>query len=406
MNIFQRTKLAFKAALSTWKGKGFDFSSWMGRTFFGIDNSQLATNENIFSVITRLSNTMASLPLKLYKDYDIQSNNTAYLVANEPNPQMTSFEFIRIMEVNRNETGNAYAIIHRDIRAQVEAIYPLDPTYVEPFIDLDTSELWYKIMAQNGTYYAHSTDIIHVKHITGASRLAGINPLKVLVNTLKFDKAVQEFALSEMEKLDSFILSYGANVDDDKRKQVVDNFRQFYKENGGVLFKEPGVEIDPVEKHYISSDTINNEKITRDRVANVFNVPVAFLNEASGGFSNNEQMMIQFVQMTISPIVRQYEQELNKKLLTTSEKRSGFYFKFNIGALLRGDTAARTAFYHNMLRDGGMSRDEVRRFEDLPPRGGQAAELWISGDMYPLEMDPALRKSSATKGGENNGKSE
>lgn len=406
MNIFQRTKLAFKAAVSGWQGKLFDFTSWFGRTFWGIDNSQLATNENIFSVITRLSNTMASLPLKLYKDYDIHSNNVAFLIANEPNAQMTSFEFMRTMEVNRNETGNAYAIIQRDIRAQVEAIYPLDPTYVTPFTDLDTGELWYKIIAQNGTYYANSADVIHVKHITGASRLAGISPLKVLANTLRFDKAVQDFALSEMEKLDSFLLSYGANVDEEKKKQVVDNFRQFYAENGGVLFKEPGIEIAQLEKQYISSDIINNEKITRDRVANVYNVPVIFLNETGGGFSNTEQLMIQFVQMTVTPIVRQYEQEFNKKLLTTSEKRSGFYFKFNMGALLRGDTAARTAFYHSASRDGYMTRDEIRRYEDLPPMGGQAAELWISGDMYPLEMDPALRKTTSLRGGEGNGKSE
>lgn len=66
---------------------------------------------------------------------------------------------------------------------------------------------------------------------------------------------------------------------------------------------------------------------------------------------------------------------------------------------MRGDTAARTQFYHNMLRDGAMSRDEVRMLEDLPPRGGMAAELWISGDMYPLEMDPTQRK-----GGEKIGK--
>ena len=46
-----------------------------------------------------------------------------------------------------------------------------------------------------------------------------------------------------------------------------------------------------------------------------------------------------------------------------------------------------------------MEPDEVRRLEDLPPKGGKAAELWISGDLYPIEMDPTLRK-----GGEKSGK--
>lgn len=41
-----------------------------------------------------------------------------------------------------------------------------------------------------------------------------------------------------------------------------------------------------------------------------------------------------------------------------------------------------------------MAQDEVRMLEELPPKGGKASELWISGDMYPLEMDPTLRKSN------------
>jgi hypothetical protein len=53
-----------------------------------------------------------------------------------------------------------------------------------------------------------------------------------------------------------------------------------------------------------------------------------------------------------------------------------------------------------MIRSSGMTPDEVRQYEDLPPKGGKAAELWISGDMYPLEMDPTLRKgvSASDKG--------
>lgn len=33
-----------------WKGESYDFSHWEGRKFWGIDNSNLATNENIFSL--------------------------------------------------------------------------------------------------------------------------------------------------------------------------------------------------------------------------------------------------------------------------------------------------------------------------------------------------------------------
>lgn len=400
MKLLNRFKRSFKMAMIGWKGKGYDFSDWFGRTFWGIDNSNLATNETIFSVISRISNTVSSLPLKLYQNYDYKMTVSADVVINNPNPNMTSMELFNKLEVSRNETGNAYAIIFRDIRYQVEKIVPIESTYVTPFINSDDGELWYKVLGDNGSYYIHNMDILHFKHISGVGRLEGISPLKVLTNTLKFDKSVQEFSLSEMEKKESFILTYGANVTTEKRKEVITDFKRFYNENGGILFQEPGVEVEKIQKQYFASDTLASERITRSRVANVFNIPVSFLNDSEGGtFSSNEQMMIQFVQMTLTPIVRQYEQELNRKLLTQQERKAGFYFKFNIGSLLRGDTTARTAFYQMMIRSAGMKPNEVRQLEDLPPVAGEAEKLWISGDLYPIDL-PISERKSTSKGGE------
>lgn len=398
---YSRAKFAFKAAVAGWKNAGFDFTSWAGRTFWGIDNGKLATNETIFSVITRLANTLSSLPIKLYRNYDLEMNQAADIVLNNPNPNMTSFECFNKIEVSRNETGNGYAVIKRDIRMQPEQLLPIDSSYVTPFLNTDDGELWYQVTGIDSTYYFHNMNIFHVKHITGSSRWSGISPLNVLKNTLDYDKAVQEFSLSEMQKKDSFTLEYGANVDDEKKKRIIDDFRRFYQENGGILFQEPGVVVKEIQRKYFASDTISSEKITRSRVANVFNVPVSFLNDGEGqGFSSNEQMMIQFVQMNLTPTVRQYEQEMNRKLLTLAERNAGFYFKFNLGGLLRGDTSARTQFYQAMIRSGGMTQDEVRMLEDLPPKGGNASKLWVSGDLYPIDMDPLQRKGGEKSSGE------
>lgn len=396
---------AVKAAAAGWKGAGFNFSSWAGRTFWGIDNSKLASNETVFSVVTRLANTMSALPLKLYKDYDVVTDHLAGdLLINEPNQNMGGSEMINKLEVDRNETGNGYAIIGRDIRAQPTSITPIESSAVTPVINSDDSSLWYEVRGVKGTYYVHNMDMIHVKHITGSSRWQGISPMDVLKNTIQYDKAVQEFSLSEMEKKDSFILSYNANVDNEKRQKIIDDFKRFYNENGGILFKEPGVDIKEIDKKYFSSDTLASERITRSRVANVFNVPVTFLNDNEGqSYASNEQMMIQFVQMKLTPDVRQYEQEFNRKLLRPDERKKGFYFKINMGGLLRGDMAARTAFYQMMIRGAGIKPDEIRRLEDFPPVGGMADKLWISGDLYPVDMDPALRKSTTStplEGGE------
>lgn len=401
---FSRIKMAVSGAVAGWKGQTYDFSSWLGRTFWGVDNSKLANNETIFSVVSRLSNIIASLPIKMYKNYDLENNSASDVLINGPNQNMTSFDLIRNMETARNENGNTYALIERDIRGQVSRISPLISTYVEPVLEQESKELWYQVIGDGGTYYFHNLDVLHLKHIVSSQGLKGINPIKVLTNTIDFDKAIREFSLKEMQSApNSFIVTYGANIDKEKRKEIIEDFKRFYQDNGGILFQEPGVTIDQLERKYIAADTFTSERITRSRVANVFNVPVTFLNDNEGqSYGSNEQLMQQFVQLTLMPIIRQYEQEFNRKLLTPAERKAGFYFKFNVGALLRGDTTARNTLYHGGLRDGWLTRNDVRRWEDLPPIPGKADELWISGDMYPLDMDPSERKGVSASGKQTN----
>ncbi|ABQ23667.1 phage portal protein [Clostridium kluyveri] len=403
INLFGKVKNVFKSnrirAQTTSTPVFQRFAKWIGRTFWGIDNSTLSNNELIFSIISRISNTFASLPVKVYQNYEEVHNDISDLVSNSPNQNMTSFEFHQKMETDRNEHGNAYALIERDIRLNPVSLIPIPPCYVMPFMNIDDGSLWYEVNINGSTRYIYNTEIIHVKHITGSSRLAGISPIKVLTNALKYDKAVQEFSLKEMDKIDSFKIKYDANLGKEKQEAIVDNLRQFISDNGGALFEENGVTIDEIQRGYTSADTINSEKITRTKMANVFTVPVAFVNEVEGqSYSSNEQVMIQYVQMRLTPDVRQYEQEYNRKLLNPIQRKQGQYFKFSVNALLRGDMAARTAFYQSGVRNGYLKQDEVRMLEDYPPAGGNANKLWVSGDLYPIDMDPSLRK-----GGDNSG---
>lgn len=353
----------------------------------------LEHNELIFSVITRLANTISSMPVRLYHNYKEVTDGVGNLVNGSANPTFSSFDLLNKTEVSRDETGNGIILIERDVRMQPVALWPIPPRYVTPFIDRENREIWYEITGINQNMMVNSSDVIHVKHITGASRIWGISPLKVLHGALDFDNAVQEFSINEMSKKDSFKVKYDANVDDELRENVIDGFRNFIAENGGVLFQEPGVEIDEIQHSFNSGNVSDTDKITRTRIANAYNIPVSFLNDLSGGYSSNEQNMTQFVQMTVVPIVKQYESEFNRKLLTPQQRAQGYYFKFNVNGLMRGDTQARTAFYQMMIRNGIASSNDLRKLEDMPPIDDENAnKLWISGDLYPIDMDPVQRK--------------
>lgn len=398
-----------------WVGPNFNFASWGDSTVFGSQNNTLSTNEEIFSVITRLANTVSSLPIHLYKNYRETKNNISGLLEGEANPSMSSFALINQLETSRNVSGNAYAFIERDVRGVPIKLWPIDPTTVTIKRDTDDNSIWYEVSSANPNYHflVFNTEMIHVRHITPLTGELGISPIDVLKGPLDFEKAIEEFSLGEMQKKDQYIIKYDRSISPEKREAMIKDFVRMVKENGGAVVQEKGFDYDRFASDFHPSDLKTAESITRSRIANAFNVPLSFLNDTVGSShtsSMSEQAMIQFVQMTLVPIVKQYEAEFNRKLLTQSQRASGFYFKFNVNGLMRGDTAARTNFYQMMIRNGIATQNDLRKLEDLPPIDEESANItWISKDLFPSvnQMKASLQDASdeenSAKGGEENG---
>lgn len=349
----------------------------------------LANNETIFAAVSRLSNSLGSLPLKLLdKEYRQVYDHIAAELIIQPNPNMTGYDFIRTMEAIRDTEGNAYAMKEYDATYQPKALWILDPNKVKEVIEEDSKELWYEIEGHKGRYYVHNMDIIHVKHIHGYG-YRGISPLKVLTNTRDYDAKVRNFSLKQIDSAitASFILKMASHVNDKSKESTLESFRRFYQDNGGVLIQEQGTEITDIgQRNFIDTKIFETEKITRTRVASVYNMPPHMLGEVENtNYSTMEQMTLEFVQMTMVPIARQYEMEFNQKILTASDRRKGLYFKFNLNALLRGDMKTRGDFYFKGVRSGLFKPNEIRAWEDLPPdKNGD--KLYVSGDLYPIDQ--------------------
>lgn len=389
MNLFGRMRSWItRSKKDKYAGNSYDFSKWFEprNIFQQLSSNTLATNETIFAAVSRLSNSMASLPIKLRKEYESVSGVVADLLSTSPNENMTAFEFIRILETHRNINGNGYAIKMYDQYNQVESLHILDPTRVAPVIEARTGELWYEVQGENGRYYVHNMDMIHVRHIYFGTGFKGISPIDVLKNTINFDSQVRQFSLDSMDGAikTSFILKMSAQLDEDKRKEAIESFKRFYRENGGVLIEQQGTEIDSIEREFIDTKVFEVEKITKNRVAMVYNLPVHMLGETDGiNYSSMEQMALEFVQFTLTPICRQYEQEFARKVLTKRERQEGYEFKFNLNALLRGDIKTRGEFYFRGIRSSWFTPNDVRALEDLPPAEG-GDQLYISKDLIPL----------------------
>ena len=84
-------------------------------------------------------------------------------------------------------------------------------------------------------------------------------------------------------------------------------------------------------------------------------------------------------------IIKQYEEEINNKLLTDEQRKAGCYYKFNEKVLFRTDSKTQMQYFKDAVGGSIMKPNEARRKLDLPDgEGGDT--LLANGSMVPLTM--------------------
>lgn len=374
------------------------FNNW-----FKFYNSELANNETIFSAVTMKANAIASAPVSINLDYrklNPGEHKLSYLFKYGPNPRQTMFSFMQYMEATRNTNSGAYAIIeYSNVLGDISAIWPLKSEFVEPIIDQDSGELYYEITDHddNTKKYVHNSHIIALEYLDN-NGFKGINPLNVLKNTIDYDREIKEFSINQMKT--SLKANAVVKIDttlDEESLEEYDAMMEQMQENG-IIYLDDGKDIKELSaKTYIDPNIFDIEKITVERVERVFNI----IGKLTKGSSSNKTTTsdtedLLYLKDSILPVIRQYEQEFSKKLLTTKEKMQGYEIKLNMQGYARATMEKRGNFYQIMLRSSAMTVNEVRRLEDLPPvEGGD--KRYMSRDLCPVELYDEFIKNSITK---------
>ena len=373
------------------------FNNW-----FKFYNSELANNETIFSAVTMKANAIASAPVSINLDYrklNPGEHKLSYLFKYGPNPRQTMFSFIQYMEATRNTNSGAYAVIeYSNVLGDISAIWPLKSEFVEPIIDQDSGELYYEITDHddNTKRYVHNSHVIALEYLDN-NGFKGINPLNVLKNTIDYDREIKEFSINQMKT--SLKANAVVKIDttlDEESLEEYDAMMEQMQENG-IIYLDDGKDIKELSaKTYIDPNIFDIEKITVERVERVFNI----IGKLTKGSSSNKTTTsdtedLLYLKDSILPVIRQYEQEFSKKLLTTKEKMQGYEIKLNMNGYARATMEKRGNFYQILYRNGILSANEIRILEDLPPvEGGD--KRYISRDLCPVDLFDDFIKSSIT----------
>lgn len=389
-----RRKRIIKAAIA--QGLTVPSQTKLNRTWFPHwwrGDYTLHNSELIFSAVSRLANSLSAMPVQLYKGSVPQKSEVNDLLRYAPNPNMTSCQFFRTMEACRCIYGNAYALKIYSPSGVVERLDILDPNKVEPIIERNSGELWYKITPdkeeERSTYYVHNYNVLHVQFVS-TSGIKGVSPVSVLFDTLSYNDSIQKFSADQLEKgvNAAIVLEAPATLGEAQKKQTIEDFMTTYREtSGNILLLESGVTAKTLNLSPVDSKLFEVEKIARGRVAMVYNIPPHLLGDYdSTSYSSQEQSTLEFLTTTETPIVTLYEQELNRKMISKENRIRGYHWKFDMNAILRADASTMAEVNYKALRSGWATPDEIRASYGKPPLpGGIGKKALVSQDLATLD---------------------
>ena len=143
------------------------------------------------------------------------------------------------------------------------------------------------------------------------------------------------------------------------------------KAKTGTAILEQGSTYKPISLSPVDADFLQNRKFGVEEIARIFRIPLHLLQHLDRATNNNiEQQSIDYVVNTLRPWIKRHEQEYNRKLFTANDKEQGYFVRFNMEGLLRGDSKSRSEYYSKMFNIGAMSQNEIRNLEKMNPIEG------------------------------------
>ena len=355
----------------------------------------------VWSCVRVLSETIASLPISQFEK-DISGNKTVkkdsplnFLVGEQPSPLFNSFMFFERMLVDLSMEGNFFAYIERDNGGFPIGLHPIECSDVDIYTAPRGKGIYYDIKDNNSNNmypYTGRVKGMNMLHVKGLSfdGIEGKAPIEVAAETLGIAIALDKHAGSFFKNGANVggILKHPGTLKAETAKRLRESWSSNYagtNNTGKTAILEEGMEFQARSIPNNQAQFIESREYQISDICRIFRVPNHLVNDLSNAtYSNIEAQQIDFVVHTITPWIKRIESELNSKLIP-SKKRGVEYFKFNLNAILRGDSKARADYYRTLVNIGVMSPDEVRSLEDLNSIGGASESYYMQSNMMPID---------------------
>lgn len=372
---------------------GWEIAQAMGWAIDGDGSTVSVESAARFSAVYRcwalIGSTIGALPLNAYVGTGGSRERYPSNVIDNPHPENTQMEVIEYLVVSMLGHGNGTAWKARDGIGRVQELWPLCPSKCRVFRDkpTDANPSGKLIEVQDPPSGAQRTvmagvkgDVLHLPAMT-LDGVVGISPIRhVASKGIQVAIAAEKFG-RQMFDTGMMTNGYLKSVDEledwqadrqqaawARRAQGAGNNWKIPLLDGGLTFEPIG--IPPEDAQYI--ETRRYQVTDVGRVYGVFPWMLGETEKSTSWGSGIEVQGIGFNIYTLMHWTQRIEQRMSRELLP-----AGRYAKFNVNALLRGDSKSRMESYVKGIQWGIYVPDEPRDWEELPPLpNGAGTKPW------------------------------
>ena len=374
--------------------------------FLGIDpdkDERVLSEATYFACMKVLSEAIGKLPLKLLRYNDKNGVETARkhelfnILHSRPNPYMTASTFWSTVEFNRNHYGNAYVWIQgagKDLKLWILPSTDVTVWYDDAKVLADQPDIYYMYSGGGKVYQFGSEEILHFKSSNTLDGIVGVSvqdQLKMTIGgAVKSQKMLNRMYESGFTA--KAVLQYTGNLNDENVKAFVKGIETYAK--GGLSDEDVkniipiplGSQLTPLNVKLGDNQFIEVKQYTALQIASAFGIkPYQIGDYTKSSYASAEAQQLSFYVDTLLYIIKQYEEELSYKLLTSDEIDNGLHFKFNVAVILRADMATQINTLSVGVNSGLYTVNEGRAFLDLEAKEG-GDRLFINAGNIPVDM--------------------
>ena len=344
----------------------------------------------VMACIRVLSETIASLPLKVYKvlpdgGKEPDRNNPLWaLLHDQPNRWQTSFEFREMLVGHVALRGNGYAeVVSTGGRGSAELI-PMHPDRVTPFWAPGGGRAYEYAPPSGPSRVLLQDEVLHVAGM-GFDGLRGLDPIAYAREAMGLAVATEKFGAKFFanDARPGVYLQHPQMLSAEAAKRLKDawELRHSGAENSHkAAVLEEGMTVQQIGVDPDHAQFIESRKFQVTEIARFFRIPPHLIGDLDRSTNNNiEQQSLEFVIHTIRPWLVRFEQAIRRDVMSDADKRTRVV-EFDVNGLLRGDLQSRYAAFSAGRSGGWLSVNDIRRMENMNPID--------QGDIYlqPLNM--------------------